>query len=155
MGLQCRLLYQLIHFSLKLNFKWPIFKVSMLIWMGKESINNLGEMTHHFKNIWEYWDDDADMSPTLSNRQSNCITKSKCREVSRVKRVFKLINWRDITHVFFFHFDGLLFFRKYLTVNWSINNIDFTQNDIDLMKDMGMDFYRFSISWSRIFPSKL
>lgn len=28
------------------------------------------------------------------------------------------------------------------------------QDDIDLMKDLGMDAYRFSISWSRIFPSK-
>ncbi|KAK4286032.1 hypothetical protein QN277_002646 [Acacia crassicarpa] len=27
------------------------------------------------------------------------------------------------------------------------------KNDIELMKDMGMDFYRFSISWSRIFPN--
>ena len=29
-----------------------------------------------------------------------------------------------------------------------------SQSDIDLMKDLGMDSYRFSISWSRIFPSK-
>ena len=29
------------------------------------------------------------------------------------------------------------------------------QEDIKLMKDMGMDAYRFSISWSRIYPSKL
>ncbi|KAK6230420.1 hypothetical protein QUC31_001938 [Theobroma cacao] len=29
------------------------------------------------------------------------------------------------------------------------------ESDIDLMKDLGMDAYRFSISWSRIFPSKL
>lgn len=29
------------------------------------------------------------------------------------------------------------------------------QGDIDLMKDLGMDAYRFSISWPRIFPSKL
>lgn len=28
------------------------------------------------------------------------------------------------------------------------------QGDIQLMKDMGMDAYRFSISWPRIFPSK-
>jgi beta-glucosidase/6-phospho-beta-glucosidase/beta-galactosidase len=28
------------------------------------------------------------------------------------------------------------------------------QEDIQLMKDMGMDAYRFSIAWSRIFPSK-
>ncbi|KAL1363243.1 hypothetical protein HN51_011435 [Arachis hypogaea] len=27
------------------------------------------------------------------------------------------------------------------------------QDDIDLMKDLGMDSYRFSISWSRIFPN--
>lgn len=27
------------------------------------------------------------------------------------------------------------------------------QEDVDLMKDIGMDAYRFSISWSRIFPS--
>ncbi|OMO80499.1 Glycoside hydrolase, family 1 [Corchorus capsularis] len=27
------------------------------------------------------------------------------------------------------------------------------QSDIDLMKDLGMDAYRFSISWSRIFPN--
>lgn len=29
------------------------------------------------------------------------------------------------------------------------------QEDVQLMKDMGMDAYRFSIAWSRIFPSKL
>ncbi|KAF5728354.1 Beta glucosidase 41 isoform 1 [Tripterygium wilfordii] len=29
----------------------------------------------------------------------------------------------------------------------------YLQSDIDLMKDMGMDAYRFSISWSRIFPN--
>ena len=28
------------------------------------------------------------------------------------------------------------------------------QDDIQLMKNMGMDAYRFSISWSRIFPGK-
>lgn len=33
--------------------------------------------------------------------------------------------------------------------------ICFCQEDIQLMKDMGMDAYRFSIAWSRIFPSKL
>jgi beta-glucosidase/6-phospho-beta-glucosidase/beta-galactosidase len=27
------------------------------------------------------------------------------------------------------------------------------QEDVDLMKDIGVDAYRFSISWSRIFPS--
>jgi beta-glucosidase len=27
------------------------------------------------------------------------------------------------------------------------------KSDIDLMKDLGMDAYRFSISWSRIFPN--
>ena len=29
----------------------------------------------------------------------------------------------------------------------------FMQTDVDLMKDIGMDAYRFSISWPRIFPS--
>lgn len=29
------------------------------------------------------------------------------------------------------------------------------QNDINLMKDLGMDSYRFSISWPRIFPKKI
>jgi beta-glucosidase/6-phospho-beta-glucosidase/beta-galactosidase len=28
------------------------------------------------------------------------------------------------------------------------------QEDVRLMKDMGMDAYRFSISWTRILPSK-
>jgi beta-glucosidase/6-phospho-beta-glucosidase/beta-galactosidase len=28
-----------------------------------------------------------------------------------------------------------------------------TQEDVRLMKDMGMDAYRFSISWTRILPS--
>jgi beta-glucosidase/6-phospho-beta-glucosidase/beta-galactosidase len=28
------------------------------------------------------------------------------------------------------------------------------QEDLCLMKDMGMDAYRFSISWTRILPSK-
>lgn len=28
------------------------------------------------------------------------------------------------------------------------------QEDIKLMKDMGMDAYRFSIAWSRLYPSK-
>ena len=28
------------------------------------------------------------------------------------------------------------------------------QEDVRIMKDMGMDAYRFSISWSRILPSK-
>lgn len=27
------------------------------------------------------------------------------------------------------------------------------QEDVQLMKNMGMDAYRFSISWTRIFPS--
>lgn len=40
----------------------------------------------------------------------------------------------------------------------SISKLDFVghckQEDIQLMKDMGMDAYRFSISWSRIYPSK-
>jgi beta-glucosidase/6-phospho-beta-glucosidase/beta-galactosidase len=27
------------------------------------------------------------------------------------------------------------------------------QEDVDLMKDIGVDAYRFSISWARIFPS--
>ena len=31
-------------------------------------------------------------------------------------------------------------------------NLDW-QEDVDLMKDIGVDAYRFSISWSRIFPS--
>lgn len=31
----------------------------------------------------------------------------------------------------------------------------FSQEDIDLMKDLGMDAYRFSISWSRIYPSEI
>lgn len=29
------------------------------------------------------------------------------------------------------------------------------QEDVALMKDMGMDAYRFSISWSRLLPSKI
>lgn len=29
------------------------------------------------------------------------------------------------------------------------------QEDVSIMKDMGLDAYRFSISWSRILPSKL
>jgi beta-glucosidase/6-phospho-beta-glucosidase/beta-galactosidase len=28
------------------------------------------------------------------------------------------------------------------------------QEDVHIMKDMGMDAYRFSISWTRILPSK-
>ncbi|KAH0850919.1 hypothetical protein HID58_095123, partial [Brassica napus] len=34
-----------------------------------------------------------------------------------------------------------------------INIIDSMYSDIDLMKDLGMDAYRFSISWTRIFPN--
>lgn len=29
------------------------------------------------------------------------------------------------------------------------------QEDVGIMKEMGMDAYRFSISWSRILPSKI
>ena len=29
------------------------------------------------------------------------------------------------------------------------------QEDVDLMKSLNFDAYRFSISWSRIFPGKL
>ena len=32
---------------------------------------------------------------------------------------------------------------------WHVN---FVQEDIRLMKDLGMDAYRFSIAWSRILP---
>lgn len=30
----------------------------------------------------------------------------------------------------------------------------YVQEDVRIMKDMGLDAYRFSISWSRILPSK-
>lgn len=39
--------------------------------------------------------------------------------------------------------------------NYSKVKTQSLQSDIDLMKDLGMDAYRFSISWPRIFPSKL
>jgi len=40
-----------------------------------------------------------------------------------------------------------VFLTIYFVVIWK-------QEDIKLMKDMGMDAYRFSISWTRIYPSK-
>ncbi|XP_074360684.1 putative beta-glucosidase 41 isoform X1 [Apium graveolens] len=40
-------------------------------------------------------------------------------------------------------------------VNTAVDHYHRFKTDIDLKKDMGMDAYRFSISWSRIFPSKL
>ncbi|KAL1823408.1 hypothetical protein ACET3Z_010186 [Daucus carota] len=37
--------------------------------------------------------------------------------------------------------------------NTAVDQYHRFKTDIDLMKDMGMDAYRFSISWSRIFPN--
>ncbi|XP_022879001.1 putative beta-glucosidase 41 isoform X1 [Olea europaea var. sylvestris] len=37
--------------------------------------------------------------------------------------------------------------------NTAVDQYHRFKDDIDLMKDMGMDAYRFSISWSRIFPN--
>ncbi|KAF3337062.1 Beta-glucosidase 25 [Carex littledalei] len=37
--------------------------------------------------------------------------------------------------------------------NIAVDHYHRYQSDVDLMKDMGMDAYRFSISWSRIFPN--
>ncbi|KAL8127235.1 putative beta-glucosidase 41 isoform X1 [Apium graveolens] len=37
--------------------------------------------------------------------------------------------------------------------NTAVDHYHRFKTDIDLMKDMGMDAYRFSISWSRIFPN--
>lgn len=31
--------------------------------------------------------------------------------------------------------------------------LDHLQEDVGIMKEMGLDAYRFSISWTRIFPS--
>lgn len=41
------------------------------------------------------------------------------------------------------------------TSNWEIATDSYHryQEDFDLMKEMGMNFYRFQISWSRIFPN--
>ncbi|WOK98127.1 hypothetical protein Cni_G06837 [Canna indica] len=35
----------------------------------------------------------------------------------------------------------------------SVDEYHFYKEDIDIMKDYNFDAYRFSISWSRIFPS--
>jgi len=37
----------------------------------------------------------------------------------------------------------------------TICNVTCMQEDVQHLKYMGMDLFRFSISWSRIFPSKL
>jgi beta-glucosidase len=34
------------------------------------------------------------------------------------------------------------------------NDLPKMQEDVRIMKDMGVDAYRFSISWTRILPSK-
>jgi len=39
-------------------------------------------------------------------------------------------------------------------INIYVVNICDRQEDVKMLKEMGMDAYRFSISWSRILPSK-
>jgi len=34
-------------------------------------------------------------------------------------------------------------------------DLDFMQEDVQLMANMGLDAYRFSISWSRLIPGKI
>lgn len=48
--------------------------------------------------------------------------------------------------------NGLVGENYYILV---IVKIDGVQEDVGIMKEMGLDAYRFSISWSRVLPSKL
>ncbi|KAF6165136.1 hypothetical protein GIB67_000720 [Kingdonia uniflora] len=41
----------------------------------------------------------------------------------------------------------------FATCTWDLLSFTGTKGDIQLMADMGMDAYRFSIAWSRIFPN--
>ncbi|RXH73445.1 hypothetical protein DVH24_016267 [Malus domestica] len=43
---------------------------------------------------------------------------------------------------------------KNLSARKITSSFDMLQEDVGILKDMGWDFYRFSISWSRLLPSK-
>lgn len=67
-------------------------------------------------------------------------------------------NWAEACEVYAFliyrHHEGIQFIiYMHFKVVFSISDQMIMQEDVEIMKEFNFDAYRFSISWSRIFPS--
>jgi len=71
-------------------------------------------------------------------------------------RVMEILHAMDITNTrYLIHKLILIWSSSSKICTKQIQDLDYLQEDVQLMANMGLDAYRFSISWSRLIPGKI